>query len=96
MRVHERRALEAQNDKAVTKVVFDPRLGRHGGTRYRGVDGRFAPNANKAMPWYCQKSPTGAHHWIITPHQGQCKYCQAVQVLPTPATNAPLTRSREP
>ncbi len=67
---------------------FDLSLGRHGGTRYRGVDGRFASNPDKGKLWYCQKSPTGAHHWIITTHQGRCKYCQAVQELPTPASSA--------
>ena len=81
---------------SVTKVVFDPSLGRHGGTRYRGASGRFTPNPNKGKPWCCQKSPTGAHYWIITAHQGQCKYCQAVQELPMPAPSAPPKRGRKP
>ena len=76
------------------KEVFDSTLGRHGGTRYRSEDGRFASNLNKEKPWYCQKSPTGAHHWIITAHQGQCKYCQAEQDLLTSAPSPPLRRDR--
>ncbi len=76
---------------SATKVVFDLSLGRHGGARNRDVGGRFAPNPNKGKPWYCQKSPTGAHHWIITAHHSLCKYCQAVQDLPTSASNAPVS-----
>jgi hypothetical protein len=79
---------------SVTKVVFDPSLGRHGGTRYRGAGGRFTPNLNKGKPWYCQKSPTGSHHWFITARQGRCKYCQAVQDLQTSAPGAPPKRGR--
>ena len=79
---------------SVTKVVFDPSLGRYGGTKYRGAGGRFTPNPNKEKPWYCQKSPTGAHHWIITAHQGQCKYCQAMQDLPTSTPSAYSKRSQ--
>ena len=25
--------------------------------------------------WKCDKSPGGAHHWIIGNHQMTCKYC---------------------
>jgi len=85
---------QAEKASSATKVVFDQSLGRHGGSRYRGADGRFTPNPNMGKPWYCQKSPTGAHHWIITAHQGLCKYCQAVQDLSTSATSAPLKRGR--
>ena len=53
----------------------------NGGTRYRGADGRLAPNPNREKPWYCQRSPTGAHHWIIIAQEGRCKYCRAVQDL---------------
>ena len=56
---------------SVTKVVFDPSLGRHGGTRYRGAGGRFTSNPNKEKPWDRQQSPTGAHHWIITAQHGR-------------------------
>lgn len=61
------------------EVVFDPSLGGAGGggTRYRDKKtGRFVPNSNKNEDWYCQKSPTGAHHWIISENIGQCRYCQ--------------------
>jgi len=85
---------QAGEGNSATKVVFDPSLGRHGGSRYRGAGSRFTPNPNKGKLWYCQKSPTGAHHWIITAHQGQCKYCQAVQDLPTSAPSTPLRRGR--
>jgi hypothetical protein len=54
---------------SVTKVVSEPSLARYGGTRYRDVvGGHFAPNPNKGKSWYCQKSPTGAHPWVITAH----------------------------
>ena len=77
------------------KEVFDSTLGRHGGTSYRGEDGRFAPNPNKGKPWYCQKSPTGAHHWIIIGQEGRCKYCRALCELPMSAPTSTLKRSRE-
>lgn len=51
--------------RQVEKMVFDSALGRHGGTRYRGAHGRFVANPNRGKPWYCQKSPTGTHHWIV-------------------------------
>ena len=54
---------------------FDSRLGLHGGTRYRYANGRLAPNLNKDKPWYCKKSPVGAHFWIIKEYEGKCKYC---------------------
>lgn len=79
-----------------TEVVFDPSLGMHGGTRYRGIDGRFVSNPNKVESWYCQKSPTGAHHWIIAVDRGRCKYCNAFQDLPEPVTTIPRKRSQEP
>ena len=88
--------LQVGEGTPVMKVVFDPTLGRQGGTRYRGVDGHFAPNPSKGKPWYCQKSPTGAHRWIITTHQGRCMYCHAVHEFPTSAPNAPQKRSRGP
>jgi hypothetical protein len=25
--------------------------------------------------WRCEKSPGGAHHWIINGYQMTCKYC---------------------
>jgi hypothetical protein len=25
--------------------------------------------------WKCEKSPSGAHHWIIDCHQMTCKHC---------------------
>jgi len=25
--------------------------------------------------WKCDKSPSGAHHWIVSNHQMTCKYC---------------------
>jgi len=77
------------------KEVFDSTLGRHGGTRYRGEDGHFASNPNKEKPWYCQKSPTGAHHWIIIGYKGRCKYCRALCEFPTPAPTSAPKRSRE-
>ena len=61
----------------VVNAVFDSTLGRHGGTRFRGSGGRFVTNPNRGKPWYCQKSPTGAHHWFMTTREGQCKYCGA-------------------
>jgi len=76
------------------KEVFDSTLGRHGGTRYRGEDGHFASNPNKEKPWYCQKSPTGAHHWIIIGHDGRCKYCHALCEFPTQAPTSAPKRSR--
>ena len=81
---------------STTKVVFDPSLGRHGGTRYRGVDGRFAPNPDKGKPWYCQKSPTGAHHWTITARAGQCKYCNALREMGQWATAGHFIVKRSP
>ena len=29
----------------------------------------------KSDRWKCQKSKTGAHHWIILNRTGQCKHC---------------------
>lgn len=77
------------NEDSINKVVFDPSLGMHGGTRYRGKDGRFVPNPNRVESWYCQKSPTGAHHWIIVGERCRCKYCSTFQDLPEPVTSAP-------
>lgn len=77
-----------------TEAVFDPSLGKHGGTRYRDADGRFVTNPNREEPWYCQQSPTGAHFWIFATYQGRCKYCHAVQDLPEPITNALRKRSQ--
>lgn len=37
------------------------------------------PNTSK--PWYCQKSPTGAHHWFISDNQERCVYCRAVREM---------------
>jgi hypothetical protein len=25
--------------------------------------------------WKCEKSPTGAHHWIVHTYEATCKYC---------------------
>ncbi len=77
------------------KKVSDSTLGRHGGTTYRGEDGDFASNPNKEKPWYCQKSPTSAHHWIIIGHEGRCKYCRALCEFSTQAPTSALKRSRE-
>ena len=70
-------------------------LNKQGGIMYRGSSGRFIPNPNKGKSWYCQKSPTGAHHWMITAHEGRCKYCRAVQEVPTSAPGVYMWRSRE-
>ncbi|GEM_PF-3264839 len=79
----------------MTKVVFDARLGRHGGTRYRGEDGRFVPNPNKGKPWYCQKSPSGAHHWMVAGQKSRCKYCQAEQEMSTSMPTVHAMRVRK-
>ena len=76
------------------KEVFDSTLGRHGGTRYRDENGHFASNPNKDKPWYCQKSPTGAHHWIIIRYEGRCKYCHALCELAVSAPTSALKRNR--
>ena len=37
--------------------------------------------------WKCDKSPSGAHHWIINEDQMECKYCKEnrrVLVRPKP------------
>jgi len=80
---------------SATKVVFDPSLGRHGGTMYRGTGGRFTPSPNKGKTWYCQKSPTGAHHWIVTGHEGRCKYCHTLCELAMSAPSFAPKRGRE-
>jgi hypothetical protein len=77
------------------KEVFDATLGRHGRTRYRSDDGRFAPNPNKGKQWYCQKSPTSAHHWIIIGYGGRCKYCRELRELLLSAPTSALKRGRE-
>jgi len=77
------------------KILFDSSLGRHGGTRYRDDDGRFAPNPNKDKTWYCQKSPTGAHHWLITRQEGRCKYCGALSELAMSASAYSRNQSRD-
>ncbi|MBM4432993.1 MAG: hypothetical protein FJ025_03245 [Chloroflexi bacterium] len=79
----------------MTSVVFDARLGRHGGSRYRGPDGRFVPNPNRAKPWYCQKSPTSAHHWMITGQKSRCKYCRAEQEMSTSISSVRAIRVRK-
>jgi hypothetical protein len=28
-----------------------------------------------SLRWKCEKSPSGAHHWIIKYDQMTCKYC---------------------
>lgn len=58
-------------------VAFDPRVGGHGGTRFRGAGGRFALNPNRGRLSHCPKSPTGAHHWVITGSRGRCRHCGA-------------------
>lgn len=66
----------------LSEIVFDPRLGgvRGQGARYRDPKtGRLVPNPNKGESWYCQKSPTGAHYWIISNHTGNCRYCPATK-----------------
>lgn len=70
--------------KEAPQAIFDPSLGAHGGTRYRGAHGYFAPNPNRAKPSFCQKSPTEAHHWVIQGGTGQCKYCLAERHFPPP------------
>ena len=78
----------------VGNVVFDPTLGGHGGSKYRGAHGRFIANPNKGKPWYCRESPTGAHHWIITGSEGRCKYCTARREMGKWATDNRLLPDR--
>jgi len=77
------------------KISFDSSLGKHGGTRYRGDDGRLASNPNRDKSWYCQKSPTGAHHWLITKQEGRCKYCSALCELATSVPPIARKQSRD-
>jgi hypothetical protein len=33
--------------------------------------------------WKCEKSPSGAHHWIILQNEMTCRYCEcSKQVVP--------------
>lgn len=38
--------------------------------------------------WKCVKSPTGAHHWIVTGHNMTCKHCSVHRDL-SPKTAVP-------
>jgi hypothetical protein len=31
--------------------------------------------------WKCKKSPSGAHHWIISGQQMICKYCDSCKQI---------------
>ena len=31
--------------------------------------------------WKCRKSPTGAHHWIVTESKERCKYCHKIKIV---------------
>jgi len=31
--------------------------------------------------WKCEKSPSGAHHWIISNHNMICKHCSMCKEL---------------
>ena len=31
--------------------------------------------------WKCEKSPSGAHHWIIKDGKTKCKYCLSIRQL---------------
>jgi hypothetical protein len=54
------------------KIVFDSRLGRRGGSRYRDkCTGHFAPRP---------KNPCPPHWWIIDSQNiGRCRKCNAVK-----------------
>jgi hypothetical protein len=41
------------------------------------IPGNKAPNKAylNSERWKCDKSPSGAHHWIISQGQMNCKYC---------------------
>jgi hypothetical protein len=40
--------------------------------------------------WKCNKSPGGAHHWIIRYDQMTCKYCREIrQILVTSQSETP-------
>lgn len=57
-----------------TNPIFDPSLGGHykTGSYFRDPKtGRFVANPY----WFCQKSPSSAHHWIIQSTAGKCHYC---------------------
>jgi len=72
-----------KKSRSNSKVVFDERvhkgLGQKVGSRFRDkATGRFVPNPE----WFCHKSPTRAHHWIIEHSEGYCKYCGKVKEFP--------------
>jgi len=45
---------------------------------------KFKPDKEyiKAGEWKCEKSPTGAHHWIRHDSVWICKHCLDVRVFP--------------
>ena len=76
--------LMTRKKKPRPEVVFDERvhkgLGQKVGSRFRDrTTGRFVPNPE----WFCHKSPTRAHHWIIEHGEGYCKYCGKVKDFST-------------
>ncbi len=38
-----------------------------------------------SLRWKCDKSPSGAHHWIIKYDQMTCKYCREIRQVATPS-----------
>ena len=35
----------------------------------------------KSGRWKCDKSPSGAHYWLVRTHDMECKYCHEVRQL---------------
>ncbi len=44
--------------------------------------------------WRCNKSPSGAHHWIIHSQEMTCKYCDLSKQINSASSAWPKTETR--